>query len=83
HHIVRLSQLAKNTPAIVLSVQQHDDVDPIAKRLNELGFVSGETIRLITRAPFGGDPILVQVGFTRFALRVSEAERVLVKEVRP
>ncbi|MCB1658846.1 MAG: ferrous iron transport protein A [Pseudomonadales bacterium] len=81
--MVRLSQLAKNTPAIVLSVQQHDDVDPIAKRLNELGFVSGETIRLITRAPFGGDPILVQVGFTRFALRVSEAERVLVKEVRP
>ncbi|MCP5175231.1 MAG: ferrous iron transport protein A [Moraxellaceae bacterium] len=80
---MRLSQLAKNTPAIVLSVQQHDDVDPIAKRLNELGFVSGETIRLITRAPFGGDPILVQVGFTRFALRVSEAERVLVKEVRP
>lgn len=67
----------------MLSVQQHDDVDPIAKRLNELGFVSGETIRLITRAPFGGDPILVQVGFTRFALRVSEAERVLVKEVRP
>ena len=80
---MRLSQLAKNTLAIVLSVQQHDDVDPIAKRLNELGFVSGETIRLITRAPFGGDPILVQVGFTRFALRVSEAERVLVKEVRP
>lgn len=79
---MRLSQLAKNTPAIVLSVQEHDDVDPIAKRLSELGFVSGETIRLITRAPFGGDPILVQVGFTRFALRVSEAERVLVKEVR-
>ncbi|HMY82362.1 MAG TPA: FeoA family protein [Agitococcus sp.] len=79
---MRLSQLAKNTPAIVLSVQKHDDVDPIAKRLSELGFVSGETVRLITRAPFGGDPILVQVGFTRFALRVSEAERVLVKEVR-
>ncbi|HMY01416.1 MAG TPA: FeoA domain-containing protein, partial [Agitococcus sp.] len=56
--------------------------DPIAKRLSELGFVSGETIRLITRAPFGGDPILVQVGFTRFALRVSEAERILVQEVR-
>lgn len=78
---MRLSQLAKNTPALVLSVQQHNDVDPIAQRLNELGFVSGETIRLINRAPFGGDPILVQVGFTRFALRLSEAERVLVKEL--
>ncbi|PTQ87543.1 FeoA family protein [Agitococcus lubricus] len=79
---MRLSQLAKNTPARVLSVQQHHEADPIAKRLTELGFVSGETIRLITRAPFGGDPILVQVGFTRFALRLSEAERILVQELR-
>ena len=79
---VRLSQLTKNTPAIVLSVQKHNDVDPIANRLSELGFVNGETIRLINRAPFGGDPILVQVGFTRFALRLSEAERIEVEEVR-
>lgn len=30
-------------------------------------------------APFGGDPLLVQIGFTRFALRRSEAERVQVR----
>ena len=30
--------------------------------------------------PFGGDPLLVQVGFTRFALRRSEAERVRLRE---
>lgn len=79
---MRLSQLAKNTSAIVLSVQQHDNTDTIAQRLNELGFVKGETVRLITRAPFGGDPILVQVGFTRFALRLSEAQRIVVQEVQ-
>lgn len=78
---MRLSQLAKNTSAMVLSVQQHDHTDTIAQRLTELGFVKGETVRLITHAPFGGDPILVQVGFTRFALRLSEAQRIVVQEV--
>ncbi|MCC6374993.1 MAG: FeoA domain-containing protein, partial [Moraxellaceae bacterium] len=33
-----------------------------------------------SKAPFGGDPILVQVGFTRFALRLCEAERVVIEE---
>lgn len=78
--VVRLSQLAKNASALVLSVE--GESDPIAVRLTELGFVAGEEVRLITTAPFGGDPILVQVGFTRFALRLSEANRVLVEEVK-
>ena len=50
--------------------------DAIARRLRELGFVPGESLRLVTRAPFGGDPLLVQVGYTRFALRRSEAARI-------
>lgn len=80
--VVRLSQLAKNASALVLSVDVEGESDPIAVRLTELGFVAGEEVRLITTAPFGGDPILVQVGFTRFALRLSEANRVLVEEVK-
>ena len=39
-------------------------------------FVPGETVRLVTRAPLGGDPLLVQAGFTRFAMRRQEAARV-------
>lgn len=77
---MRLSQLVKNKSAIVSSVQKHTEPDPIAQRLGELGFVTGETVRLISKAPFGGDPILVQVGFTRFALRLCEAERVILTE---
>lgn len=80
--VVRLSQLAKNASALVLSVDVEGESDPIAVRLTELGFVAGEEVRLITTAPFGGDPILVQVGFTRFALRLSEANRVLVEEIK-
>jgi len=88
---VRLSDLSKNATAIILSVEEShpihtvehpasvDKIDSIAHRLKELGFVPGEFVRLITVAPFGGDPILVQIGFTRFALRRSEAKRILVE----
>ena len=60
---------------------QVDDVgasDPIASRLRDLGFVDGERVRLVTRGPLGGEPLLVQVGFTRFALRKAEALRIVV-----
>lgn len=88
---MRLSDLSKNATAIILSiedshptdsVEHHASIaktDTIAHRLKELGFVPGELVRLITVAPFGGDPILVQIGFTRFALRKSEAKRILVE----
>ena len=40
------------------------------------------TIReVVAHGPVGGDPVLVQIGFTRFALRRSEAARVLVQDV--
>lgn len=66
---------------MVRAVEAAHDPDPIAHRLAELGFVPGETVRLIAVGPFGADPLLVQVGFTRFALRRSEAARVQVDEV--
>ncbi|MGL6291174.1 MAG: FeoA family protein [Silanimonas sp.] len=60
----------------VLTVNDAHANDAIARRLRELGFVAGEAVRLVTRGPFGGDPLLVQIGGTRFALRRVEAARV-------
>ena len=40
-------------------------------------------VRIVAHAPLGGDPLLVQVGYTRFALRRKEAQRVWVEAVRP
>lgn len=65
--------------ARVVSVVDSRAGDPIARRLRELGFVPGEAVRLTARGPVSGDPLLVQVGFTRFALRRAEAARVLVE----
>lgn len=62
--------------ATVAAVTEAHDNDAIARRLRELGFVAGEPVRVVTRGPFGGDPLLVQIAGTRFALRRVEAARV-------
>jgi ferrous iron transport protein A len=74
----RLSDLPLGSVATVDSVDQSQPDDPIAERLRDLGFVKGEPVRLVASGPIGADPLLVQVGFTRFALRQGEARRVLV-----
>lgn len=73
-----LSDLPLYDSALVESVQDLHANDAIARRLKELGFVAGEEVRLVARGPIGGEPLLVQVGFTRFALRRTEAARIVV-----
>jgi ferrous iron transport protein A len=76
---VRLSELPKGAPAVVERVDDAHTADPIAQRLRDLGFVDGEPVRVVAVAPMGGDPLLIQIGFTRFALRRAEAARVSVR----
>jgi len=49
----------------------------LPERLGELGFLVGERVRVLARAPFG-DPIAVRVGSGTFALRRAEADCVQV-----
>ncbi|HEY1075233.1 MAG TPA: FeoA family protein [Fontimonas sp.] len=74
-----LSDLPRHAPAIVLAVNDAAAPDPIANRLRELGFVAGEPVRVIAQGPVGREPLLVQIGYTRFALRRAEAARVQVQ----
>ena len=76
---MRLSDLPKGAPAVVDRVHDAHEVDPIAHRLRDLGFVDGEPVRVVAIGPMGGDPVLIQIGFTRFALRRAEAARVGVR----
>ena len=64
--------------AVVLQVDDNGPDDAIAQRLRDLGFVAGEPVRLVARGPLGADPVLVQIGYTRFALRRAEAARVRI-----
>jgi len=80
---VRLSELKKGQSAVVGQVEDAHADDAVARRLRELGFVTGEPVRVVALGPFGRDPILVQIGFTRFALRRPEAARVVLDGAAP
>jgi ferrous iron transport protein A len=80
---VRLSELAKGATAVIDEVEDLNANDPIARRLRDLGFVRGEPVRVVAQGPIGADPLLVQIGFTRFALRRAEAARVRLSPETP
>ncbi len=73
-----LSEVPLRTIARVETVRDARADDAIGRRLRELGFVAGERVRIVTRGPFGGDPVVVEVGSARFALRRAEAARIEV-----
>lgn len=50
----------------------------IGLRLLELGFVEGETLRVVAHGFPGREPLAVRIGNTTFALRRFEADHVLV-----
>jgi ferrous iron transport protein A len=76
---VRLSELPHRTAATVVAVDDAAPNDAVARRLRELGFVAGERVEVVAAGPVGAEPLLVQVGYTRFALRRREADRVGVR----
>jgi len=77
--VCQLTDLPRHTDATIREVVAQGANDPIAVRLAELGFVLGEPVRVLAKGPVGGDPLLVQIGYTRFALRRAEAARVMVQ----
>lgn len=82
---MRLSSLKVKQSAIISKVHRTLDSgthsDMVASRLETLGFVPGTQVQVITKGIFGGDPILIQIGFTRFALRKVEAEKIEIQGV--
>ncbi len=50
-----------------------------ARWLDEIGFIPGEQVVLMARGAIGGDPLVVRVGTSTFALRRAEAACVRVE----
>ncbi len=71
-----LDTLPKGAHAVIEKIEQRAPLDPIATRLEELGFVPGEAVQVVATGPMGRDPIAVRLGTSRFALRRGEAARV-------
>jgi ferrous iron transport protein A len=75
-----LSVLMPGATGSVVSVGTGgSEFSPIERRLIELGFVHGEHVEVIAQAMLGGDPFVVRVGTTTFALRRREVESVWVE----
>lgn len=73
---MRLSEVPVGASAIVLSV----DDGGRARRLEDLGFLPGTTVRVERRAPFG-DPVVYQLRGVRLAMRRADAHLVSVAPV--
>jgi ferrous iron transport protein A len=78
-----LSVLSPGATASVVGVGSDGDgsFSPIERRLIELGFVNGEHIEILAQAMPGGDPFVVRVGTSTFALRRREVESVWVEPI--
>jgi ferrous iron transport protein A len=78
---VALSQIAVGQTVTIHEVRTGTselEGGDIGLRLLEIGFVEGETLRVIAHGYPGGEPLAVRIGNTTFALRRFEADHVLV-----
>jgi ferrous iron transport protein A len=66
-------------PQTVVSVSAPERAPEWAGWLAEIGFMPGEPVMLMARGAFGGDPLVVRIGTSTFALRRAEAACVAVE----
>jgi len=76
-----LIELRKGQRASILSIGNGNDQDPRVRRLLEMGFIEGCTIEIVHEAPFGGDPLAVDIRGNRFALGRTEASFIQIQEI--
>lgn len=74
-----LNEMDLDRPATVAEVVAPGHAPEWGDWLAEIGFLPGEKVRVLTRAMPGGDPIVVRVGDSTFALRCAEAACVRVQ----
>jgi len=78
---VTLSQVAVGQTVVIRAIRAGSSAPEggdIGLRLLELGFVEGESLRVIAHGFPRGEPIAVRIGNTTFALNRFEADHVLV-----
>ncbi|MBX3656928.1 MAG: ferrous iron transport protein A [Ramlibacter sp.] len=68
-----LDQVELHAPWIVAGVRAHHAPAEWQRWLEDIGFVPGEQVVVARRALMGGDPLVVRIGQSTFALRRAEA----------
>jgi ferrous iron transport protein A len=75
--MTRLHELLPGQRGRILTIEGSDHV---ARRLQEMGLLEGDTIEVLALAPLG-DPMEVRVGDSRLSIRKREAQRVIVSDL--
>lgn len=60
----------------VKQVQTSGQFADMSRQLEEIGFTPNEQVTVLTRGFPGGDPLVVRVGLSTFALRRTEAQMI-------
>ena len=86
---VPLADLGRGEIALVTGLassrvldDKSEDSAALLARLRDLGFVAGARCEIVARMWLGGDPLVVRVGGSTFALRRAEAAAVRVLRVQ-
>lgn len=78
-----LEHMPLRQPCFVHTVQPPAHAPEWLRWLEEIGFISGEQVMLTARGMPGGDPLVVRVGTSTFALRRAEASCIQVSMTAP
>lgn len=73
-----LADLPLNETCIVSAVTVPGHAPEWRQWLEEIGFIPGEQVTVAARGMLGGDPLVVRVGASTFALRRAEASCIQV-----
>jgi ferrous iron transport protein A len=76
---MNLDQAPLSTVWRVARVSAPAGQDEQVRQLEELGFLPGESVCVMTRGLFSGDPLAVRVGLSTFALRRDEARCIVLE----
>ena len=66
------------TQSSIILDDRSEDADALLARLRDLGFIAGARCEIVASMWLGGDPLVVRIGGSTFALRRAEAAAVRV-----
>ncbi|MFZ6845057.1 FeoA family protein [Undibacterium sp. RuTC16W] len=70
---LKVGDFAVVTDVVGSQADQSKTSFDVIRRLKELGFVKGESVKILHKGYFGGEPLAVRIGQSTFALRRFEA----------
>ncbi|MEI7531660.1 MAG: FeoA family protein [Betaproteobacteria bacterium] len=75
---MNLNDLPVGQAQRVKSIGQLVDYPELTSQLEDIGFIPGEQVIILRKNSFGGDPIIVRIGLSTFAIRKKEASLIEV-----